>query len=453
MIRRVRMWVVFVGVCLASTMAANADPVGDAHKAIRWGQGDKLLAALKGPRAPASLERPDVILELCRLTCDNVFWLCVNDQSETVDAATLLLEFADTCVAGHETDPDAHLGMAFAHLMRARARHINPVEEAVEDYAARGGAEDPDAEGDLGNDYAAAALAFHAAHKLHRSDSESLRWAALATIESLRDPETEDPAAARATAEADVERIEKYFPLSPAAVHVRAALDLARVEVELEQAKMSKEIAAIRKRLTNLLETLQPIAQVDIDAGTTYNDTITLIRKNKKKLPLKFEYATEFVSKQGIWMSIPRSRRWRFGTRIFQFDRDGVVLRKFVFDDYSWTSEYTWGSKAIGGDNAKGLCSYDVDSVTGMFSKINRKRSAVKGRLNRNISGCYYYWLQGKDTDGDDLTVRSYFFKSTLQRLTHNLTIYEWINKKEIDPAGKFVIGSMTEKPRKRKKR
>jgi len=383
----------------------------------------------------AALVEADKVREVCESACQTVLWLYHGDQSETVAAADLLLNFAVGCFARDDKDADARIALGAAHLMRARLRHIESGEEGA------------------GKDYAEAVRNYEAAFKIQSTDPESLRWSVLAAMESLHDSDTEDPDAVRAKAQENVEQLEKRFPLSPAAVHARATFDLARAESEIDSAKMSKEIAALRNMVTDLLTTLRPLARDDMDAGTTYNDAISFIRNNKKKLPLKFDYVAELKSKQGIWMSIPHSRRWRRGGSICQWDREGNILRTILFDTYSWTHEYTYGAKAIGGDNPKGLCSYDIESVSEMFSKIRRKKPAMKGRMNRNISGCYFYTLQGLDEGGNPLTVRGYYFKSKEQRITHNITLLDWGTQKDIDPAGEFFLRSMTEKRPKKKRR
>ncbi len=429
------MWGALAGVCTLATVATADERLNSVHSYIVRGRGSSLLNTLSSPRTQAAMVDADDVRGVCEAACRNVLWLYHGDEDQTVEAADLLLDFAAGCFARDDNSADAHLALANAHFMRARIRHIG------------GGEEGP------GKDYAEAVRNYYAAHKLRVSDPESLRWAVLAAMESQRDADTPDPDAARAKAQETVDQLEKKFTLSPAAVHARAAFDLAHAERELKHAKMSKQVAALREMVTNLLTALQPLAQKDIDAGTTYNDAISFIRNNKKKLPLKFDYIFETATEGDIWMSVPHSRRWKDAGRIYQWDREGNILRTIRFDTYRWTMNYRSGHKAIGGDNAKGLCDLGIEMNKESFSKVRRKKTTTKGRLNRAISGCYVYVLQGIDTDGDPLTVRGYYFKSTKRRITHKVAILGWGSQKEMDPAGEFFIRSITEKRPKQKRR
>jgi len=202
--RWIRLWGALAGVCFLATATTAEDRLTGVHAFILRGDGAQLLSSLSRPHMQAALVEADKVREVCESACQTVLWLYHGDQSETVAAADLLLNFAVGCFARDDKDADARIALGAAHLMRARLRHIESGEEGA------------------GKDYAEAVRNYEAAFKIQSTDPESLRWSVLAAMESLHDSDTEDPDAVRAKAQENVEQLEKRFPLSPAAVHARA---------------------------------------------------------------------------------------------------------------------------------------------------------------------------------------------------------------------------------------
>jgi len=403
----------------------EAAPSNPALDAIEAGAPDRAIRVIEGRDGAAIDKSPALLLSICEAAARNAAWLLHGGREDAEGLADVLVA-KGTAASEQRGGADAFLALAEARRFQARIGLATRQDKAAEHYRA-------------------AIDAARTAYQNDAGDGQALLCAVLAACEAV-DAVGGDSATLLEEATRDVERLDGAHKATLAAAHASAALELALLERDLPAAKMSKEIAEVRDRAARVLGTLEGWAAKDLDAATTYNDAVSFILANRKKLPLEVAFVSVAKRIAGLHFRVPVSRRWRVGSSLYQFDRRGSYARAYLFDTYNWATEYTYGTKGIGGDNPKGLCTYDIDSVEGMFLKIKRRKKATKGRMNRKISRCYYFEMEGTDESLVRLRVSGWYFKADEKRLTYRLLMVMYPDSEGTEPAADFVVDSFTTK-------
>jgi len=426
-------------VCVARAQSQDVNRVIGALRSGSWDDIERLVAPLK--REGAGTE-PAVVKRLCRMAADRAYEMAW-DERDGWTAVNTFDSYAKVIAEKSPDNADVEDALGETALLRARALCSEFTEDGFQAPRRRQSPEH----------FRLAAEHFARSYELDDGNGMALARAVLSRIEDgwVDVVARED---ARAAATAWTEKLESADPSSPASVLARALLDYDRARTlvsikEYRDAKEPLEAAATR---------LRPLADdrdSDIEIPTLYNAVVALALAHARDLRLDLEFAAEDWRARYLWTRLPRSRlvtsdrsrgSQRFG-RIMQWSIDGGTVRKFVFYEYEWDTEYTTGPRGIGGDNPKGLIQGSYDDDVQIFERRIRNRRVTKGRLNRSIASGYRYEVVGTDQYSQTWAYRCYCFKAKENRITLQVWIEELGGEVDIDPAGEFIVDAMREKP------
>ncbi len=218
---------------------------------------------------------------------------------------------------------------------------------------------------------------------------------------------------------------------SPAEAGARAALDVDAVRAAVAASRPARDIAAIVQEALDRLAPHVAGDGADPRLVTAYNGIVTLAR-GLDGLPVKAEYLLVRSSTPGgeLEYAHPRSLDWRRGIgkerslgSLLQYAPTGELRREIDFCSYRWDTEYTFGAQAVGGDNVKGIATFDVQHPA--IAKVTEPHRVAKGRLNRHIANGYVAEVSGIGEDGAPVRVRSYYFRCKRRMLTINVCVLE----------------------------
>ena len=146
-------------------------------------------------------------------------------------------------------------------------------------------------------------------------------------------------------------------------------------------------------------------------------------------------------------MELPRGSQWRKkGSRVYQYDNDGKLIRSIKYSTYRWDTNYYLGRQVFGGDNIKGLARIGETDVLSVVQKVEHRRKVRRTKLSRKIRSTVAFEIGGPDEDGDYICYRWYYFQSEKKKLTSiHVSIVDYIVARKLGPEAAFVIGSMRE--------
>lgn len=242
----------------------------------------------------------------------------------------------------------------------------------------------------------------------------------------------------------------KRFPQSVFFQDIEHRGTRARIERML-----SEDRAAGKRALEEYLDalrgrTMSPGSNREL-AMTVYNDAVTFT-KLQKGLGVRADYVMRTVQmgSRELEVQFPEGSRWKWepgslGT-LYQYDVDGKLVRSFAFDTYRWDTNYFIDGKEFGGDNIKGLARLGEYDVEKLMAKVEKKRNLRRQRLNARVPHNQTVSIGGIDKDGDHVCWHLHYFKAKkTSMLTFHLSILEYGDFKEFDPAAEAVIDSIRE--------
>ena len=403
--------------------------LGDFEKAAGFLGGSSQFRLLA-----ASLDQSCLLL---RRAADDAFWIGHGDD----DSKALVKKLGELVDACTEKEPE--------HATALRAKGELEILRARFERSREGGQR-----AEAAKSFQAAADFHDRAHDAEASEGQSLARAVCALIEKAWAAPAGRPELL-AAADARAKRLEADHGSSPQATWARAAVNLERAKDLAATAKTPAEWAEVKALLEPSLPRLAALAEpVDADKefGAKHQEIVEFALANPKAgLDAKF-LGREFRVGP-IRAEAPVSRLFRpkplgggqHNFRFYQWTPEGHLRRSVLFGHYLWSTEYTDGPKGIAGDNAKGLCTGDLDEASAIVEKSKRTKPVTKGRINKHIPVGYVFEVAGKDALGEPCAVRGFYFKSEQKPITPFVWIEDYGETGQGDFAGAFLVDSIRE--------
>lgn len=254
-----------------------------------------------------------------------------------------------------------------------------------------------------------------------------------------------------------LETLKTGLASAPGDANLTSALGAMYVS-EIRAAVAGGRKGDLKKIVPEALDALRPAKEPssgregDLLAGA-FNEIISLAGENKLKV--KDDYLS--VERQSLdWTARhPRARGWDLtlsGDSTGELDlvcetddcRVHIEMRKF-----SWDYKYTTPDGEAGGDNTGGMMKQTQSLSLAQFSKVEKHKPKVAGKLNKNVKKTTGYEISGLDADGKPYWVRGWVFKGDEHQRTYAVLVHVRGVAPESMPEVDWILENLRERPKK----
>ncbi len=218
----------------------------------------------------------------------------------------------------------------------------------------------------------------------------------------------------------------------------------------------AKRKGPAKKTLQAALEALEPSGELPkgpkgSEQAGAYNHVLTFALANK--IRVKGEYIASEKNSSEWQICYPRGTGWKYAVGggfdgVWNISRDTDWGKcRILMNQYSWDTLY--GEAEVGGDNTTGVAEHGSKEMLGSFSKIDKHKKKIKGKLNRQTKKTAGYDIRGLDEDDEPFRVRGWYFKGCEHRKTYALLVMWWGDAPAIDPEVDFILKKLREREKK----